>query len=94
MEFAAAYSSDGIWAQLFAQGEGFIGTSLLAPAEAGALWLTLDRWHSLGAFERFLEAHGDAYRKLDSDLSALTIGEHFVGAFDEPDEDTDGEGEK
>ena len=83
-EFAAAYSSDGVWARLFAQGDGFIGTSLLAPTEPGGSWLTVDRWESLAAFERFQEAHGTAYRKLDEDLTGLTAREHFVGAFEEP----------
>ena len=83
LEFAAAYSSDGAWAQLFQQAEGFIGTALLAPAEHGGPWLTIDRWESKLAFERFQGSLGEAYRTLDVALSELTAAEHFVGAFDE-----------
>lgn len=82
-EFAAAYASDGIWAQLFKQAEGFVGTALLAPVEPGGPWLTIDRWQSLGAFERFQVEHGDAYRALDAELMPLTADELFIGAFDE-----------
>lgn len=83
-EFAAAYSGDGVWARLFGRAEGFLGTTLLAPAEPGGAWLTLDRWATQAAFERFQDTHGEHYRNLDSELSHLTASEHFIGAFDEP----------
>jgi len=82
-EFAAAYSADGVWARLFRQAGGFLGTTLLAPAESGGPWLTLDRWQSHAAFERFQEDCGEAYRRLDAELMPLTAGELFIGAFDE-----------
>ena len=82
-EFAAAYSGDGVWARLFRQAEGFIGTNLLAPVASGGPWLTLDRWQSQGAFHRFQEEFGDAYRRLDAELAPLTGGELFIGAFEE-----------
>ena len=82
-EFAVAYASDGVWARLFGQAEGFVGTALLAPVEPGGPWLTLDRWQSLSAFDRFQDEHGEAYRSLDAELMSLTAGELFIGAFDE-----------
>ena len=82
-EFAAAYAGDGVWARLFHQAYGFIGTTLLAPDEAGGPWLTLDRWRSRAAFERFQDEHGKDYRSLDSELERLTVGELFIGAFEE-----------
>ncbi len=82
-EFAAAYASDGVWARLFNQAEGFIGTSLLAPDEPGGPWLTLDRWQSRTAFERFQDEHGEAYRGLDVEFERLTADELFIGAFGE-----------
>ena len=81
-EFAAAYAGDGVWARLFRQAEGFVGTRLLAPEEAGGRWLTLDEWQSRDAFDRFQLAHGDAYRSLDDELSGLTTDERFIGAFE------------
>ena len=81
-EFAAAYSGQGVWAQLFRQADGFIGTRLLAPDETGGPWLTLDEWESRAAFERFQDVHGEAYRSLDEELAGLTADERFIGAFD------------
>lgn len=81
--FAAAYSGDGVWAQLFRQADGFVGTTLLAPAEPSGPWLTLDRWESLSAFDRFQADRGEAYRRLDAELMPLTADERFIGAFDE-----------
>jgi hypothetical protein len=82
-EFAAAYASDGPWARLFGHAPGFVATTLLAPADPGGPWLTLDRWQSLGDFERFLAEYGHAYRSLDDALTDLTAAETFIGAFDE-----------
>jgi heme-degrading monooxygenase HmoA len=82
-EFATVYSGAGAWAQLFRQAGGFRDTALLAPVERGGPWLTLDRWDSLNAFERFQEDYGEAYRRLDSELMPLTVDESFIGAFDE-----------
>ena len=82
-EFAAAYAAHGVWARLFEQSDAFIGTRLLAPEEPGGPWLTLDEWQSRTAFEQFQDAHGDAYKRLDDELSALTADEQFIGAFDD-----------
>ncbi|MEO8177041.1 MAG: antibiotic biosynthesis monooxygenase family protein [Sphingomicrobium sp.] len=82
-EFAAAYAGDGPWARLFRQAPGFIGASLLAPDRAGGLWLTLERWQSQAAFERFQDEHGATYRALDLELERLTVDELFIGAFEE-----------
>lgn len=82
-EFAAAYSGDGVWAQLFRQADGFLGTTLLAPAEPGGPWLTLDRWETHAAFDRFQQDFGEAYRRLDAELTPLTAAELFIGGFDE-----------
>ena len=82
-EFAAAYASDGPWARLFGEADGFIGTALLAPDEPGGPWLTLDRWRSRAAFERFQADHGEAYRALDEELERVTADERFIGAFEE-----------
>jgi heme-degrading monooxygenase HmoA len=82
-EFAAAYAGDGIWSQLFRRADGFVETRLLAPAEPGGPWLTLDRWQSRSAFERFEQTHREAYRALDAELLHLTTAEQFIGAFEE-----------
>src|SRR5687767_15065314 len=83
-EFAAAYAGDGDWARLFGRSDQYLGTDLLHPIEPGGPWLTLDRWATLEAFERFQQQHGEDYRELDLKLAGLTSGEEFIGAFDDP----------
>jgi heme-degrading monooxygenase HmoA len=81
-EFARAYGKDGDWAALFAAAEGFVGTSLLEPAEPGGWWLTIDRWASAAHFEAFQAGFGDRYRALDAELARVAGEEQFVGAFE------------
>lgn len=80
--FAAAYCANGPWAELFGQGKGYRGTSLLRPCEPGGWWMTIDRWDSLGAFESFRRDHGEQYRMLDSKLEGVAGEEEFVGGFE------------
>lgn len=81
--FAAAYSADGPWAELFGQAKGYRGTSLLHPDERGGWWLTIDRWDSLSDFQSFQSAYGEQYRALDAELEGIAGEEEFVGAFEE-----------
>lgn len=83
--FVDAYARDGSWARLFGRAPGFLGTSLLRPAESGGWWMTIDRWQSLGHFEAFGNAHGAEYRALDAALEDVAGEEEFVGAFEEED---------
>jgi hypothetical protein len=42
--FVAAYKSDGSWAQLFAQADGYIGTELLSASDRDHMkYVTIDR---------------------------------------------------
>lgn len=82
-EFAAVYGPDGPWVRLFSQAAGYRGTSLLRPADTSGWWLTLDRWESPDAFERFQTELRDEYHALDVKLEGLAGEEVFVGAFDD-----------
>ena len=82
-EFAAAYSGDGRWVELFAKAQGYRGTTLLRPLETGGDWLTIDRWASLADFEAFGQKFGEDYRALDAELEGVAGVEEFVGAFEE-----------
>ena len=81
--FAEAYGGDGAWARLFGKADGFIATALLAPAEPGGWWLTVDRWASEAHFAAFQHAFGEVYRALDAELECIAGEEEFVGAFEE-----------
>jgi heme-degrading monooxygenase HmoA len=81
--FVAAHKSDGAWAKLFAQAEGYLGTELLSSTEAQqeAIFLTIDRWRSAGDFTRFQEHFGAEYRALDTQFEGLTVRERKLGIF-------------
>ncbi|MES2136464.1 MAG: antibiotic biosynthesis monooxygenase [Pseudomonadota bacterium] len=83
--FAKAYCADGRWAELFGRARGFLGTTLLRPAEPGGWWLTIDRWDSAADFDAFGEKYGDEYLILDAELDGIAGEEEFVGAFESSD---------
>ena len=82
-EFALAYGADGVWAALFGKASVYLGTALYRPDQPGGWWLTVDRWGSADDFRAFDQAHGDAYRALDSELEGIAGEEEFVGAFED-----------
>lgn len=84
-EFAETYRGDGPWAELFGRADGYRGSSLLAPAEPGGWWVTIDRWESAADFEAFGHDLGEEYRALDEELEGVAGEEEFVGAFEEAD---------
>ena len=81
--FADAYAGDGVWARLFGQAAGFVGTSLLRPTETGGWWLTMDRWATEADFQAFQRDFGQAYRNLDRKLKGVAGDEEFIGTFEE-----------
>ena len=76
--FCAAYGPDGDWAKLFSQADGFVGVDLYSD---GQRYLTVDRWDSREAFERFQTRFGRDYSALDAKLAHLSLGQVRVGAF-------------
>jgi heme-degrading monooxygenase HmoA len=80
-EFVDAYKSDGTWARLFAQADGYIGTELLRSTDSGqtATFVTIDRWKTAEDFARFLEHFGSEYRRLDTQLEGLTLARAQTG---------------
>jgi heme-degrading monooxygenase HmoA len=81
--FIAAYTSDGAWAQLFAQADGYSGTELLSSTdgEQPATFVTIDRWKTAEDFIRFQQQFGNEYRRLDTQFEGLTLRERKLGTF-------------
>jgi heme-degrading monooxygenase HmoA len=79
--FEAAYGPDGDWARLFGRAPGYLGTELLRAGEPRR-YLTIDRWETRDAFEKFRDAHRDDYEALDRRCEALTVRETPIGKFD------------
>jgi hypothetical protein len=82
--FLDAYGPTGRWARLFAATPDFVGTHLLRPEEPGGYWLTIDRWASREAFDRFQKSHGKTYRRIDAEMREIAGEEEFIGTFEEP----------
>ena len=78
-DFERTYASDGEWAVLFSNSEGFHGVELFRGA--GGTYLTVDNWRSEGDFEAFLNQHRAAYDALDRSTEGWTDAEHLIGRF-------------
>ena len=81
--FEAAYGADGDWARLFRHAAGFRSTELLRDREREGVYLTVDRWASAEAFDRFKQDFGADYQRLDASLEGLASCETRVGLFEE-----------
>ena len=79
--FEKIYSPDGAWAQLFRQSPDYLGTELLRDLDHPGCYLTLDRWISREALQRFKQNHHAGYAALDKKCEALTESEVFLGDF-------------
>ena len=77
--FEAAYGSDGTWARFFARDDGYVGTELWR-GPAGR-YLVVDRWRSEEAYEAFLDAHADEYRRRNAAAESLYRSERVLGRF-------------
>jgi heme-degrading monooxygenase HmoA len=75
--FERAYGPDGDWVSLFRGHAGYLGTDLVRGDETAA-YVTIDRWTSQQAVERFMRAARAEYDRLDAELAALTIAERLV----------------
>ena len=80
-EFERTYGPDGSWAQLFRQSPDFLGTELIRDIEGHDRYLTLDRWTSREALERFKQEHAAEYAALDKECENYTEREVFLGDF-------------
>jgi heme-degrading monooxygenase HmoA len=80
--FEKAYGSEGVWAKLFRQGEGFVRTELVRDEKDQRRFLTMDSWESKNAYEAFRDAHQSEYQKLDAECEKLTESEKEIGRFE------------
>src|SRR5438132_13112476 len=86
-EFEQAYGPDGDWAQLFRQGIGYEGTTVLC-SETKDSYLLADHWLSRADFENFKKHFRAEYETLDKRCDELTVEETHLGYF-EPLESTE-----
>jgi len=81
--FLEEYSSNGIWAQLFRQAEGYRGSTLLTDPNQPHRAVTIDRWMKEEDFENFKKLFADEYKALDQRCELYTDSEKLIGRFHE-----------
>src|ERR1700735_604632 len=80
-EFEDAYGASGAWAVLFRKSGDYRGTELLCDASAPGRYLTVDRWTSAEAFDKFRRTHAAEYQALDAHCEALTESDGALGTW-------------
>jgi heme-degrading monooxygenase HmoA len=83
--FEELYRSDRIWAQLFQQGEGFVGTEHGRDHRDTRRYRTLDFWESKAAYEKFRMERVSHYAAMDARCESLTEFERELGQFERVD---------
>jgi heme-degrading monooxygenase HmoA len=81
--FAAAYGPDGAWVAFFRQADGYRETELFRRQQSPPCYLTIDRWETRDAYERFRRDQAAAYAALDSECEGLTVAETFLAAWED-----------
>lgn len=80
-DFLAYYVPGGEWSQLFARSAGYLGTVLLNDRTRPFRYLTVDRWESETAYQRFLHDFREAYDEIDKRCQNLTTTEMSLGSY-------------
>ena len=81
--FAAAYGPEGAWVAFFRQAASYRGTELFRRLESPPCFLTIDRWETRVAYERFRRDQAAAYTALDAECGPLTSREVFLAAWED-----------
>ena len=79
--FIRLYGPDGEWVALFRRGAGYLETHLYRSADDAERYLTVDRWESESAFNRFREEFDEEYGRLERLGEGLTSEEERLGEF-------------
>lgn len=81
--FERAYGPDGDWVTLFAQADGYLGTTLLIDRDEPGRYLTIDRWRDEAAYGAFRARYADRYAAIDQACEGLTDHEEPLGSYRE-----------
>ena len=80
-EFEKIYGPDGVWAEFFRRGKGYIRTELMRDLKTPRRYLTIDVWTSREVYLRFKRKNRIEYQAIDESCGALTESEMKVGEF-------------
>jgi heme-degrading monooxygenase HmoA len=80
--FEEFYSPGGRWARLFSKSSGYIKTELFHDSLSTEKYITIDYWASKAEKDDFILKFSDEYKQLDSECTAFTANERYIGEFD------------
>ncbi|NIM92187.1 MAG: hypothetical protein GTO18_00520 [Anaerolineales bacterium] len=79
--FELAYGPGGMWSELFAQCQGFRGTTLMRDTKNPQRYLTIDLWDSETQREQILVENNAEYSELQAAFAGWTESMTEVGVF-------------
>ncbi|HEY4653443.1 MAG TPA: hypothetical protein VIH22_02955 [Cyclobacteriaceae bacterium] len=81
VEFERVYGPSGEWAQLFSQGNGYLGTELHQDQANPMRFLTIDYWLTREDRDAFRLQFAREFQRLDAHCESFTQQEKFLGDF-------------
>ena len=76
--FTSTYRADGAWVELFARGQGYLGTELYRSLDGPERFVTVDRWSDAASWHVFQDRFRTAYQTLDTRTHHLTVEERAL----------------
>lgn len=80
-EFERYYGPEGTWVQLFRRAQGYLGTDLLRDSDGPLRYVTIDRWTTREAYDKFRDQFAAEYMEIDRVCVGFTIDERLIGYF-------------
>lgn len=80
--FEKIYSAGGDWELLFRRDANYQGSRLLRDTSRPQVYVTIDSWVSLSAYETFLATHAAEYHALDTSCNGICENERYLGSFE------------
>ena len=79
--FEQTYGPEGQWVQLFRRDARYRGTRLLREVGRERVYVTIDEWESLEAYEEFRARWAQEYAEIDRKCGGMTKREANIGEF-------------
>jgi hypothetical protein len=82
--FEKIYSAGGDWDSFFRRDANHQGSRLFRDTSRPHVYITIDSWKSLAAYEQFLATHAAEYHALDTSCKGICENERYLGSFETP----------
>lgn len=79
--FIEHYHSDGEWVKLFQQSPDYVETEFFQLENDTHAFITVDKWLTSTAYERFLKENAKAYQRIDNTCEEFTREEILIGKY-------------